>query len=115
MRYALMAVLAMGVVGGYGSAVARAAHHARGGCSAGGGWHEGRWGARAHDEDTPQRAATEKVAAPAPAPQVVIVTPGAAAAPQTIVVPAAVPQTIVVPAAAPPPTVVVPPVPTATP
>ena len=31
MRYALMAVLALGVVGGYGSAMARAAHSARGG------------------------------------------------------------------------------------
>ncbi|MCA3016511.1 MAG: hypothetical protein INH41_29360 [Myxococcaceae bacterium] len=106
MRYALMAVLAMGVVGGYGSAVARAAHHARGGCSPGGGWHEGRWGARVHDEEAPQRAAAEKVAVPVPAPQVVVVMPGAAAAPQTIVVPSAGPLPVV---ASPTQPVVVPP------
>ncbi|MCU0695149.1 MAG: hypothetical protein MUC96_01320 [Myxococcaceae bacterium] len=103
MRYALMAVLAMGVVGGYGSAFARMAHHARGGCHGGaswngGGWHDARWREAGRFEEPVVKAAPAPapvvVQAPAaPAPQIVVIMPGAtpAAAPQTVVVPAVAP------------------------
>lgn len=107
-RYALMAVLAMGVVGGYGSAVARVAYwRTHGGCHAGGGWHESRWGTRDDERaevkqqapaPQPQTVVVQPAApAAAPAPNVFVIMPGAQTAqPQTVVVP-----TVAVPAAAP--------------
>lgn len=111
MRFALMGILALGVVGGYGSAIARAAHGG-GGCHSRGGWHDTRWqdsryGSRfeeARDEvkqaaPAPQTVVVQQPApAAAPAPQIFVIMPGAQAAPaqpQTIVVP-----TIAVPAVA---------------
>jgi hypothetical protein len=105
-RYALMAVLAMGVVGGYGSAVARVAYwRTHGGCHSAGGWHESRW----QDRWGPRgdERAEVKQQAPAPQPQTVVVQPAAAApapAPNVFVImPGAQPtqpQTVVVPALA---------------
>ncbi|MBL8938461.1 MAG: hypothetical protein JNM69_28095 [Archangium sp.] len=111
MRFALMGLLALGVVGGYGSAFAHAAHwRAHGGCHGQqmGGWHDGRfqddrWGNRFEER------AEVKQAAPAAQPQTVVVqspAPAAAPAPQIYVImpgaqqaPAVQPQTIVIPAA----------------
>lgn len=110
MRFALMGLLALGVVGGYGSAIARAAHGG-GGCHSRGGWHDARWqdsrfGSRFDDArdvkqaaPVPQTVVVQQPApAAAPAPQIFVIMPGAQAAPaqpQTIVVP-----TIAVPAVA---------------
>lgn len=104
MRFALMAILGLGVVGGYGSAIARAAHWRHGGCHAGGGgWHEGRWGSRfaeARSEvkqaaPAPQTVVVQPAAAPAaPAPQIYVIMPGAQGVPaQPVVVPQVAPTT----------------------
>jgi hypothetical protein len=114
MRFALMGILALGVVGGYGSAIARAAH-CGGGCSSRAGWHDGRlsdsrWGHRfeqPRDEvkqtaAAPQTVVVQQPVPAAPAPQIFVIMPGtqpSAAQPQTIVVP-----TVAVPAAAATPT-----------
>lgn len=102
MRYALMAVLAFGVVGGFGSAIARAAHwrHGGGGCHAEGRWHDARFGSRFEEPRAevkqaapqPQTVVVQSPApAAAPAPQIFVIMPGAQASPtqaQPIVVPA---------------------------
>jgi hypothetical protein len=123
MRYLLMAILSLGVVGGYGSAIARIAFW-RGGCHATEhAWHDGRWSrdSRWNGEgrwsERRESARTDEVrstplptpAAVAPAPQVFVIVPPSQApnAPQTIVVPA-LPQvaqgaqTVVIPAASAP-------------
>ncbi len=106
MRFALMGLLAFGVVAGYGSAIARAAHGG-GGCHSRGGWHDARWqdsrfGSRFDEARSevkqaapvPQTIVVQQPApAAAPAPQIFVIMPGAQAAPSQ-------PQTIVVPAVA---------------
>ncbi len=106
MRYALMGLLAFGVVGGYGSAIARAAYW-RGACH-GSAWQEGHGGRHgfgphrfeeAREEPKavaqPQTVVVQQPApAAAPAPQIFVIMPGgaqpAAVQPQTIIVPATV-------------------------
>lgn len=119
MRYALMAVLALGVVGGYGSAIARAAYW-RGACHAsagghgwhGGDWREARWQERRDEVKVEPKAAPQPqtvvvqqpAPAPAAAPQIFLIMPGAqpqAVAPQTVVVPMPVTQATTAPAPTP--------------
>jgi len=107
MRFALMGILALGVVGGYGSAIARAAHGG-GGCHSRGGWHDARWqdsrsGSRF--EDVKQTLVVQQPAPPAaPAPQIFVIMPGVQAAPaqpQTIVIPTVAVPAVAAPAAQP--------------
>ena len=51
MRFALIAFLSLGVVGGYGSAIAHAAYNHHHGCDGGSGprWGDNRWGNRWDD------------------------------------------------------------------
>jgi hypothetical protein len=108
MRFALMGILALGVVGGYGSAIARAAHGG-GGCHSRGGWHDARWQDSRYGPRFEEAREEVKQAAPAAAPQTVVVqqpAPAAAPAPQIFVImpgaqaAPAQPQTIVVPTVA---------------
>jgi hypothetical protein len=109
MRYALMGLLAVGVVGGYGSAIARVAYW-KGACHGAAGYHDGRFGEGRFGSRFQDRAEVKQVAAPAQAqpqtvvvqqpapapqaaPQIFLIMPGAQAAPSQ-------PQTIVVPAVA---------------
>ena len=110
MRYALMGLLAMGVVGGFGSGIARVAYW-KGACHGAAGYHDGRFGdGRFGSRFQDPRAEVKQAAAPAPAqPQTVVVqqpAPAPQAAPQIfLIMPGAQPapsqpQTIVVPAVA---------------
>jgi hypothetical protein len=105
MRKLLIVVLGLGVIGGYGSAIARLAH--RGGCGEGrygygygdwrrGGWDRGGWDRNWDRRGPPVEETKPAAAAPAPQPaapvipQIIIVQPpvqSAAPAPTIVIQP----------------------------